>query len=95
MKFVAIIITIFLSENLVSTQDQCGLRGLCSQVPTLPTFNLILLELWKNVDRNNFYYLSIRMDGFKQYLQSLLNHVQLFVKELQIVNGIPIAKIIK
>ena len=91
MKFAAIIITIFLSENLASIPDQCGLRGLCAQVPTLPTFNFIGIVEKLSIE----IIFIIRKDGFKQYLQSLLNHVQLFVKELQIVNGILIVKIIK
>ena len=85
-----ITITILLSKTSASSPDQCGLRGLCSRVDPFH------FPSWYCVYRNYFLIKFInRKNGFKQYLQSLLNHVLLFAKELQIVNGIPIAKIIK
>ena len=90
MKFVAIVFTILISKALASIPDQCGLRGLCSRVDPFH------FPCWYCVNRNYFLITFLnRKDGFKQYLQSLLNHVLLFVKELLIVNGIPIVKIIK
>ena len=85
-----ITITILLFKTSASSPDQCGLRGLCSRVDPFH------FPSWYCVYRNYFLITFLnRKGGFKQYLQLPLNHVLLFVKELQIVNGIPIAKIIK
>ena len=92
MKSVVILITItiLLSKASASIPDQCGLRGLCSRVDPFH------FPSWYCVYRNYFLITFLnRKDGFKLYLQSLLTHVLLFVKELLNVYGIPIVKIIK